>query len=96
MAANSETKEWKERGIGMLHINKHGPSGKGRIVMRTDVTLKLILNTICAKEMKFEILQDKNIRFLGILDGNPGMFLLRLKSKDFAEEALSVIEDLFD
>jgi RanBP1 domain len=94
MAANFDTKEWKERGVGMIHINRHGSAGQGRLVMRTDVTLKLILDVIFKPPMRFELVQDKNIRFIGMADESPGMYLLRLRSRELAEEALAIIEDL--
>jgi len=80
--------------MGILHINKHGVSQQCRLVMRMDVTLKLLLNVVCNKNMKFEIVQDKNIRFIGMVDSVPGVFLLRFKSNELAAEAFNIINDL--
>jgi RanBP1 domain len=96
MSAEGENKEWKERGVGMLHINRHGASQQCRLVMRMNLTLKLLLNVVCTKKMNFEIVQDKNIRFIGMADSVPGVFLLRFKSKDLAEEAITTIHNLLE
>lgn len=58
---------WKERGVGILHVNKKNSSGdtnkdgksfntaSARIVMRTMNVLKLVLNVSIAKPPAFEI-----------------------------------------
>lgn len=96
MDASQENKSWKERGLGLLHINRHTETGRGRLILRTDITLKLILNIYILKSLNFEILQEKNIRFIGTEEGVPGMFLLRLKSKEEALSAMDAIESLYD
>jgi len=40
-------KEWKEKGIGELKILKHKTSGKNRILMRQEKTLKICANFYC-------------------------------------------------
>lgn len=39
-----DTKEWKERGVGDVKILKHKDSGKARLLMRRDKTLKVCAN----------------------------------------------------
>ncbi len=41
---DSETKEWKERGIGSIKILKHKISGKVRLLMRRELVLKICAN----------------------------------------------------
>ncbi|KAL1268738.1 hypothetical protein QQF64_034101 [Cirrhinus molitorella] len=41
---DSETKEWKERGIGSVKILKHKISGKVRLLMRREQVLKICAN----------------------------------------------------
>ena len=43
---NSEELEWKERGTGDVRLLKHKSSGKIRLVMRRDKTLKVCANHI--------------------------------------------------
>uniref|UniRef100_A0A8K9WTA6 RanBD1 domain-containing protein n=1 Tax=Oncorhynchus mykiss TaxID=8022 RepID=A0A8K9WTA6_ONCMY len=41
---DAETKEWKERGIGLVKILKHNTSGKVRLLMRREKVLKVCAN----------------------------------------------------
>ncbi|KAM6934517.1 LOW QUALITY PROTEIN: E3 SUMO-protein ligase RanBP2 [Xenentodon cancila] len=41
---DTETKEWKERGIGNVKILKHGTKGKVRLLMRREQVLKICAN----------------------------------------------------
>jgi hypothetical protein len=41
---DAEAKEWKERGTGDVRFLKHKDSGKVRLVMRRDKTLKICAN----------------------------------------------------
>lgn len=94
MDATDASKQWKERGVGMVRVNRSHATDASRIIMRTDVTLKLILNTLIDDKMNFELVQEKNIRFVGLEDGKPGVYLLRLRGQNEAEEFLETIESL--
>ncbi|XP_048048453.1 E3 SUMO-protein ligase RanBP2-like isoform X2 [Megalobrama amblycephala] len=48
---DSETKEWKERGIGSIKILKHRPSGKVRLLMRREQVLKICANHYITADM---------------------------------------------
>ncbi|KAK5861323.1 hypothetical protein PBY51_022730 [Eleginops maclovinus] len=41
---DTDTKEWKERGIGMVKILKHSSKGKVRLLMRREQVLKICAN----------------------------------------------------
>ncbi|KAL4887451.1 RanBP1 domain-containing protein [Aspergillus karnatakaensis] len=47
-----ESKEWKERGTGDVRLLKHKESGKTRLVMRRDKTLKVCANHYITSDMK--------------------------------------------
>lgn len=85
---------WQERGAGVLHLNdlndEHGVASS-RIVMRQNLSKRLILNGPIWKGLKLEKLTDKNLTFTAINyapseDGDkakgPQVFLLKLGEKD--------------
>ena len=94
-------KEWKERGLGTLRLNvlNHTPPGddaaaataKGgvrvRLVMRSDGSHRVILNTPIKKELLFGTVtgaapQNGYSYFMGSIDGKPKLELLQLKVSD--------------
>ncbi len=48
---DSDTKEWKERGIGSIKILKHKTSGKVRLLMRREQVLKICANHYITTDM---------------------------------------------
>ncbi|XP_036814960.1 E3 SUMO-protein ligase RanBP2-like [Oncorhynchus mykiss] len=48
---DAETKEWKERGIGLVKILKHNTSGKVRLLMRREKVLKVCANHYITPDM---------------------------------------------
>ena len=55
-----ENKEWKERGTGDLRLLKHKHSGKVRLIMRRDKTLKVCANHLgatTARELTWKAIQ---------------------------------------
>ncbi|XP_016339596.1 E3 SUMO-protein ligase RanBP2-like isoform X2 [Sinocyclocheilus anshuiensis] len=48
---DSESKEWKERGIGSIKILKHKTSGKVRLLMRREQVLKICVNHYITADM---------------------------------------------
>ena len=51
-------KEWKERGLGQLKILKHKVSGKSRILMRREQTLKICANHFILSDIKMEKMKN--------------------------------------
>ncbi|KGB74651.2 ran-binding protein 1 [Cryptococcus deuterogattii R265] len=49
---HKDTTEWKERGTGDVRLLKHKETGKVRLVMRRDKTLKVCANHILSPDMK--------------------------------------------
>ncbi|KAL0279441.1 UNVERIFIED_CONTAM: hypothetical protein PYX00_000995 [Menopon gallinae] len=50
----SETKEWKERGLGEMKVLLNEKSGKVRLLMRREQVLKVCCNHFLDENMKFE------------------------------------------
>ncbi|XP_016400029.1 E3 SUMO-protein ligase RanBP2-like [Sinocyclocheilus rhinocerous] len=48
---DSESKEWKERGVGSIKILKHKTSGKVRLLMRREQVLKICANHYITADM---------------------------------------------
>ncbi|XP_036397060.1 E3 SUMO-protein ligase RanBP2 isoform X2 [Megalops cyprinoides] len=48
---DTETKEWKERGIGSIKILRHRTSGKVRVLMRREQVLKICANHYITADM---------------------------------------------
>ncbi len=85
----NEQQQWKERGIGNLHLNQ-GKDFK-RLVMRLEGVHRLILNVQVVKNMPCERVQEKYIRFVATeAPPKPTTFLLKFSS---ADKAVS-LEDL--
>ncbi|XP_067842272.1 E3 SUMO-protein ligase RanBP2 isoform X2 [Heptranchias perlo] len=51
---DTETKEWKERGIGHVKLLQHRTSGKVRLLMRRDQVLKICANHYITADMKLK------------------------------------------
>ena len=56
----TETKEWKERGIGDFKILKNKESGKVRFLMRREQVLKVCCNHYLARSMEFKPLSSSD------------------------------------
>lgn len=99
-----DKKEWKERGLGVLRLNVSNDSDstapKARLVMRSDGSHRVILNTPIQKGLKFGTITGERpvqgyMYFMGSLDGQPKLELLQLKAKaPFAMELWDHIADL--
>ncbi|KAF9272132.1 hypothetical protein BGZ88_005154 [Linnemannia elongata] len=91
-ADTEKTHSWKERGKGTFKVNVGRRDTKvARLVMRTDGVLRLILNVSIFPEMNVTITGDKYIRFMGVEEGAPLPFLLKVKDAATAEEVVQNI-----
>eukprot|EP01130_Rhizamoeba_saxonica_P015244 TRINITY_DN6798_c0_g1_i1.p1 TRINITY_DN6798_c0_g1~~TRINITY_DN6798_c0_g1_i1.p1 ORF type:complete len:487 (-),score=159.53 TRINITY_DN6798_c0_g1_i1:63-1436(-) len=93
---DSEEKSWKERGIGMVKINS--ADKRSRILMRGDVTLRLLLNGAIFKGMNISKSSptDKRVQFIlgnhaGEDDGL-GSYLLTFKGVEVADDFKQKVE----
>ncbi|KAF9103459.1 hypothetical protein BGX27_010561 [Mortierella sp. AM989] len=91
-ADTEKTHAWKERGKGAFKVNISQKDTKSaRLVMRTDGALRLILNVAIFPGMNVAVTGDKYIRFIGIEEGNPITFLLKVKDATVAKEIVDNI-----
>lgn len=77
---------WKERGRGILRLNDWGESGQdfqSRLVVRTQGTLTIMLNTNIWGDMSVEKASKKSIRFTAAdSDGQPKLYLAMGQPRD--------------
>lgn len=88
---------WKERGVGALKLNLHNECGKVRLLMRTEATLRVVLNTPVFQKFHMDRATERSIRFQGFDtdEGNENKrkaFLVRFATRDVASELVSAIE----
>lgn len=75
---------WKERGTGTVRCNvPHQNSGKagGRLVMRADGVLRVILNVNLFAGMSCDVAQDKFVKLVAVEDGKPVNFAIRVRPR---------------
>lgn len=75
--------QWIDRGKGSFRVTKDSTTFKHRMIIR-DAIGKITFNAAFYKNMKFDIQQNKSIKFLALIDSNKGMenFMIKLKEKD--------------
>lgn len=92
---------WKERGVGILKLNKDDTTQKSRIVMRSRGILKVILNLPLIKGFSIKkgfpgsLQSEKFIRIIAIDDKNlPVTYALKCANPDSINELYDKIEEL--
>lgn len=90
---DAEAKEWKERGTGDVKFLKNKTTGKVRILMRRDKTLKVCANHIVAPEyvLKPNVGSDRSWVYACTADVSEGepeafTFAIRFGSKENADK----------
>ncbi|KAJ1723659.1 hypothetical protein LPJ53_002042 [Coemansia erecta] len=84
---------WKERGGGQFKINQHNDSKRRRMVMRTELTFRLILNAPLFAGMK-AVCERRFVRF-ACFDADsktPTTFALRFPNEAAAKSVFAAIE----
>lgn len=85
---------WKERGVGVVKVNVHSGTGAGRLLMRTEATLHVILNTPLFPGFAVDRAADRAVRFTGLSleDVKKNVsYLLRFSVKDDAAGLVDAI-----
>ena len=96
---DTETKQWKERGIGELKILKHKVSKKVRILMRREQVLKVCANHTLKKDMKLTPMSSSDKAWCwNATDYAEGemkheQFAAKFKNSDIASKFKEVFED---
>ena len=100
---DAEKKEWKEKGTGDIKVLKHKLNpGVFRLLMRRDQVLKLCVNHRVTGDLKFEVFNEKQVRWhaedYSEGTGNHELLAARFKSeaeaKKFKEECEQAQKEL--
>lgn len=91
----SEQNQWKERGTGLLRINRRRVDHSGaRLVMRKDAVYAVLLNVTLFRGMSCSIAQDpRYLRFSVLTPGGTTHYNLRVGSAQAAVDLLRVVND---
>ncbi|KAL7006050.1 hypothetical protein EMMF5_004388 [Cystobasidiomycetes sp. EMM_F5] len=93
-----DDKEWKERGVGTLHLNSRTDGEKlaVRLVMRAEAVHRLILNVNVYAQMTVTLSQDKFIRFSAFEEGSIRHYTIRVSNAAQGKELHEQIKDMID
>lgn len=94
---DSNTKEWKERGLGDIKLLRHNKTKKLRLIMRRDQILKLCLNHALTPDIEVSVRDDKTWTW-SAADYSEGeieysQFACRFKTPEIAQEFKTSIDN---
>lgn len=92
-----EDSKWVERGVGYMKLNVNMKTGKFRLVMRTEATLRLILNTPVTDSISVDRATEKSVRFAGQLPDDcarQALYLARFGLKDDLDRFMIALTDI--
>ncbi|KAI9455206.1 hypothetical protein F5148DRAFT_398178 [Russula earlei] len=90
----SEKNQWKERGTGLLRLNRRRVDRSGaRLVMRKDAVFAVLLNVALFRGMSCSIAQERYLRFSVLTPGGTIHYNLRVGSAQAAADLLKAIND---
>ena len=96
-----ETKEWKERGVGVIKLLRHRSTKLGRLIMRRDTILKIAANHALTKGMKLDDSRSSTrtlawTALADVSDDEPAesMFAVKFKSDEVLREFSRVFHAL--
>ncbi|KAJ1940754.1 hypothetical protein FBU59_003713 [Linderina macrospora] len=87
--------DWKSRGKGHFKVNQHKIDEKCRLVMRTDITFQVMLNSMLFHGMAVRRRDEKSVFFVCIdhQSNKLASYILALDNEDLAQEAYSAIRN---
>ena len=98
--SGADNGEWKERGTGEVKLLQHQSTGKIRLVMRRDQTLKVCANHMITADLKLSpnVGSDRSWVYNVMADvsegeARPELFAIRFGSADIAKEFKSKFEE---
>jgi Ran-binding protein 3 len=88
---------WKERGVGYVKLNRHSETRKARLLMRTEGTLRVILNAPLSESFTLDRATERSVRFQGLsvepeAKSKYSTFLVRFGSKDDLEKLITAVD----
>lgn len=88
---------WKERGVGQLKLKENSDKNRARLVMRTEATLRVILNCAIYDNTKLEKASDRSLRFSAIEandneENEAKCFLVRFSTKEVTGSFITAVE----
>lgn len=88
---------WKERGVGQLKLKENSDKNRARLIMRTEATLRVILNCAIYDNTKLEKASDRSLRFSAIEandneENEARCFLVRFSTKEVTASFITAVE----
>ncbi|KAJ8904491.1 hypothetical protein NDN08_001009 [Rhodosorus marinus] len=90
----TEKVQWKERGVGQLKLNVGKDSKSARLIMRSEGSLRLILNANLYEDIRLDKANERSVRF-SAFDGDmkPTNYLIRLPLKEDLSRLMTAVDD---
>lgn len=92
----SSSREWKEKGIGMVKINENQVTGASRLLMRSDGVLRVLVNSRLFPGINYSLLNERAVRVVLLRDQRPVQFLFRFKNPLETQEFLMELSNRCD
>eukprot|EP00033_Pygsuia_biforma_P004042 GCRY01004428.1.p1 GENE.GCRY01004428.1~~GCRY01004428.1.p1 ORF type:complete len:318 (-),score=45.36 GCRY01004428.1:9-878(-) len=88
---DKESRSWKECGVGKIKLNCSKLNQKARLIMRTEETLRLILNTPLFQEFSLQKADAKGLQFTAYEDKLFVHYFLKFPSADLCQEFADLV-----
>eukprot|EP00188_Purpureofilum_apyrenoidigerum_P004163 Plantae.Rhodophyta-Purpureofilum_apyrenoidigerum.ctg4580.p1 GENE.Plantae.Rhodophyta-Purpureofilum_apyrenoidigerum.ctg4580~~Plantae.Rhodophyta-Purpureofilum_apyrenoidigerum.ctg4580.p1 ORF type:complete len:411 (+),score=83.83 Plantae.Rhodophyta-Purpureofilum_apyrenoidigerum.ctg4580:393-1625(+) len=93
LEANDSKTQWKERGVGNLKLNVHKETHKARLIMRSEGSLRLVLNASLWGDFNLNRANEKNVRFCCIgEDSQLANYLVKFPLKEDLDKLVLAVD----